>query len=139
MMNSPSQMLRDAKPTVSHASDELLQTASHAVDVTRDYANGALDKADSKVRDLRSAIESAIDMFAATNQKLARQGIDLAVDAKERAQKQFNRAAGATTQYVSEQPLRSVLIAAGVGAAVALMVAALRSNGHNSQNSHKGR
>ncbi len=134
MINSPSPMLRDAKAAGQHASDELLQTASHAVDVTRDYANGALDKADSKVRDLRSSIESAIDIFAAKNQKLARQGIDLAVDAKERAQKQFNRAAGVTTQYVSEQPLRSVLIAAGVGAAVALMVAALRNNSRNGRN-----
>ncbi len=135
MFNSTSSILRDAKPAVPHASDELLQTASHAMDVTRDYANGAIDRADSKVRDLRSSIESAIDLFAAKNQKLARQGIDMAVDAKERAQKQFNRAAGATTHYVSEQPLRSVLIAAGVGAAVALMVAALRNNRRNSRNS----
>lgn len=131
MFNSGSSILRDAQAAVPHASDELRQTAGHAMDVTRDYTNGAIDRADSKVRDLRSSIESAIDLFAAKNQKLARQGIDMAVDAKERAQKQFNRAAGATTHYVSEQPLRSVLIAAGVGAAVALMVAALRNNRRN--------
>ena len=135
MINSPSPITRDIKPAVQHASDEFLHTASHALDVTRDYTNGALDKADSKVRDLRSSIESALDIFAAKNQKLARQGIDMAAEAKERAQKQLSRAAGATTQYVSEQPLRSVLIAAGVGAAVALMVAALRSNSRNSRDS----
>ena len=133
MLNSPSPILRDAKPAVQHGTDELLQTASHVMDATRDYTNGALDKAESKVRDLRSSIESALDLFAEKNQKLARQGMDMAVDAKERAQKQFNRAAGATTHYVSEQPLRSVLIAAGVGAAVALMVAALRNNRRNSR------
>lgn len=134
MFNSGSSILRDAQAAVPHASDELRQTAGHAMDVTRDYDNCAIDRADSKVRDLRSSIESAIDLFAAKNQKLARQGIDMAVDAKERAQKQFNRAAGATTHYVSEQPLRSVLIAAGVGAAVALMVAALRNNRRDSRN-----
>ena len=131
MSNSPSSNFRDIKPAVQHASDELLNTANHAVDLTRDYAIGALNKADHKVSDLRSSIDAAIDIFAAKNQQLARHGIDLAVDAKERAQKQFNRAAGATTQYVSQQPLRSVLIAAGVGAAVALMVAALSSNRSN--------
>ncbi|MBC7610592.1 MAG: DUF883 family protein [Polaromonas sp.] len=131
MIDSNSSILRDAKPAIQQASDGLMQGASHAVDVTRDYANGALDKADSKVRDLRNSIEPAIDMLTAKGQKLARQSMDMAADAKDRAQKQFNRAAGATTQYVSEQPMRSVLIAAGVGAAVALLVAALRSNSNS--------
>ena len=131
-MNNPaSTILRDTQPSIRHASDELARGTSMAVDATREYASETLDHAESKVRDLRSSIESAIDLFAAKNQKLARQGLDMAVDAKERAQKQFNRATDATTHYVSEQPLRSVLIAAAVGAGVALLIAALRDNNRN--------
>jgi ElaB/YqjD/DUF883 family membrane-anchored ribosome-binding protein len=44
-----------------------------------------------------------------------------ASDAKDRATASMRRAAAATTDYVSEQPVRSVCIAAGIGAAVALL------------------
>ena len=39
----------------------------------------------------------------------------------------MNRASKASTQYVSEQPVRSVLMAAAVGAAVAIAITSLRS------------
>ena len=44
-----------------------------------------------------------------------------ASEAKDRAAASMRRAANATTDYVSEQPVRSVCIAAGIGAAVALL------------------
>jgi ElaB/YqjD/DUF883 family membrane-anchored ribosome-binding protein len=65
--------------------------------------------------------------MAATAQKLAKQSMSMAVDAKEYAQHAVNRASKASTQYVSEQPVRSVLIAAAVGAAVAIAITSLRS------------
>jgi len=108
------------------ASDDLANTATRALDSTRNYANDALDKAESKVREFSSNIDPTVNMLATKAQKLAQQSFDMASEAKERAQQQFKRAAGATTQYVSEQPLRSVLIAAAVGAGVALLISATR-------------
>ena len=52
-------------------------------------------------------------------------------DAKERAEQSLKRAADVTTRYVSEQPVRSILVAAAVGAAVALLVANNRQRNHN--------
>lgn len=118
---------------VQQAGSDLHTSADNAMDSTRDYANDVLDKAESKVRELHDNVDPMIDMLASRAQKLARQSLDMAAEARDRAQQSLNRAAGATTRYVSEQPLRSVLIAAAVGAGIALLVSASR----NSRNSKR--
>lgn len=128
---NPSKISQDAAPAFRQASDELLQSAGKAVDSTRSYANDALDKAEDKVRELRGSVDPIVDMLASKAQKLAQQSLDLAAEAKDRAQQSLTRAAGATTRYVAEQPLRSVVIAAAVGAAVALLISASRHRNGN--------
>jgi ElaB/YqjD/DUF883 family membrane-anchored ribosome-binding protein len=122
-----------AAKTARQASDELLQTAEKAVDSTRSYANDALDKAEGKVRELRGSVDPVVDMLASKAQRLARQSLDIASEAKERAQQSLSNAAGATSRYVADQPLRSVLIAAAVGAGVALLISSAR---HRDQHRH---
>lgn len=129
--NTPEKLARDTMPTIRKASDDLLQTVGSAVDSSREHANDALDKAESKVRELRGQVDPMVDMLATKAQKLARQSLDLASEAKERAEQSFKRAADVTTRYVSEQPVRSILIAAAVGAAVALLVSNSRQRNHN--------
>ncbi len=122
--HAASQTAREVMPAMRQTSDELLSSAGRAVDSTRDYANDALDKAENRVRELRGNVDPVVDMLAAKAQKLARHSLDLATEAKDRAERSLKRAAGMTTHYVSEQPLRSVLIATAVGAGIALLVAA---------------
>lgn len=116
----------NAAHTARTASEELASTAGRTIDSTREFANDAFDRAESKVRDFQSNIDPTVNMLASKAQKLAQQSFDMASEAKERAQQQLKRVAGVTTQYVSEQPLRSVLIAAAVGAGVALLISATR-------------
>lgn len=126
-MNTPfSSATRDAAAAAHQTSAALLDSASRSVDSTREYANDALDKAESKVRELRGQVDPMVDMLAAKAQKLARQSLDMASEAKHRAQQSLSQASAATGRYVSEQPLRSVLIAAAVGAAVAMLISATR-------------
>jgi ElaB/YqjD/DUF883 family membrane-anchored ribosome-binding protein len=53
---------------------------------------------------------------------------DSASEAKDRAAASIRRVTDATTNYVSKQPVRSVCIAAGVGAAVALLAYSMCSS-----------
>ena len=126
MNSTTSNLARDAAPAIRNTTNELLQSADNAVVATRDYANHALDKAENKVRELRGDVDPLVEMLTTRAQKLARQSLDMAAEAKEKAQQSLSRYASATTHYVSEQPMRSVLIAAAVGAAVALLVASSR-------------
>ena len=126
MNTTTSPISRDPMTAVRQPSDELLQNTGNAMDSTRDYANQALAKAEDKVRELRGTVDPLVDMLASRAQKLARQSLDMAAEAKDKAQQSLSRYASVTTHYVSEQPVRSVLIAAAVGAAVALLVSSAR-------------
>lgn len=88
-----SQSLHDGADTALHLGNELINSAGHAIDQTRELASKSLDAA---------------------------------AEATARAQKQLRRYADATSHYVADQPLRSVLVAAAVGALVAALVMATR-------------
>jgi ElaB/YqjD/DUF883 family membrane-anchored ribosome-binding protein len=107
----------EAVESLRQSSEALLQSAEHAVETTAKNTSEAL----------HNSIDPMVDLMAVTAQKLARQSMSMASDAKEYAQHAMNRASKASTQYVSEQPVRSVLMAAAVGAAVALAISSLRS------------
>jgi ElaB/YqjD/DUF883 family membrane-anchored ribosome-binding protein len=84
--------------------DEARGIASQALESTREFANQAFEKAGEKVRDLRYGVKD-----------IASRGVSSVGDY-----------AQATTRYVSDQPVKSALIAAAVGAAVAALVLAMR-------------
>lgn len=86
--------------------DEARSATTHALDSTREFANQAFERAGEKVRDLRYGVKD-----------LANKGVT-----------SVGEYAHATTRYVAEQPLKSALIAAAVGAAVAALVLAMRRN-----------
>jgi ElaB/YqjD/DUF883 family membrane-anchored ribosome-binding protein len=82
----------------------------HPLDSTRRLAQDALDRASNTVRDLRYGVS----------------------DRASAAQRYVGDYAVAGRQYVAEHPLKSALIAAAVGAAVAGLVVAMRH--HREQN-----
>ena len=130
-VNSPSNMPRDAIASLRKTSDEMMNSAGKALESTREHANDALDRAENKVRELRGSVDPMVEMLTSKAQKMARQSLDMASEAKERAEKSLKHAADATTRYVSEQPVRSVLVAITVGAAVALLISSSRHRNRN--------
>lgn len=129
--NNPSNMDRDAVPSMQKVSDNMMSSAGRALDATRDHANNALDKAESKLRELRGNVDPTVEFLATKAQKMARQSLDMASEAKERAEKSLKHAADVTTRYVSEQPMRSIIVAVTVGAAVALLISSSRHRDRN--------
>jgi ElaB/YqjD/DUF883 family membrane-anchored ribosome-binding protein len=101
----------------SDYADDALGATGHALESTKQFASQALDKAGEKVRDLR---------YGASG--LARKGASSVSDATAAAQRQLGQYAQVTGRYVSEQPVKSALIAAAIGAAVAALVLAIRRN-----------
>lgn len=97
--------------------DEARGAAAQALDTTKQFAHQAIEKAGETVRDLRYGVKD-----------LASRGATSVSDATAAAQRQLGQYAQATGRYVSEQPVKSALIAAAVGAAVAALVLAWRRN-----------
>ena len=112
----------------SQLADEARQTAGEAIDSTRAYAQNAVNAAGEKVRDLRRDAEPAVEQLAARVQQAVQRGLDAASTTSARAQRRFEQAADVTGKYISDQPVRSVLVAAAAGALItALIVLASRS------------
>jgi ElaB/YqjD/DUF883 family membrane-anchored ribosome-binding protein len=109
-----SKSLRAGAPTYA---DETRGATAHALDTTRQFANQAIEKAGETVRDLRYG---AKDLASKSATSLS--------EARAAAQRQLGQYAQVTGRYVSEQPVKSALIAAAVGAAVAALVLAWRHN-----------
>jgi ElaB/YqjD/DUF883 family membrane-anchored ribosome-binding protein len=89
--------------------DDARTLASQALDSTREYANDAFDRAGAKYRDLRAGVKD-----------IASRGTNV-----------MGGYANATTRYITDEPVKSALIAAAIGAAVAGLVLALRRSNTN--------
>jgi ElaB/YqjD/DUF883 family membrane-anchored ribosome-binding protein len=93
---------RSMRASATGYADEARGIAGQALETTKELAN----RAGEKVRDLRYGVKDLASKGASSVGEYAQ----------------------ATTRYVSEQPVRSALIAAAVGAAVAALVLAMRRN-----------
>jgi ElaB/YqjD/DUF883 family membrane-anchored ribosome-binding protein len=92
---------------------EAIGIAERALGTTKELAGQAIDK----VRGLGSGMKG-----------FASKGAHSVGDVTHSAQRHLGQYANATGRYVTEQPVKSALIAAAVGAAVAALVLALRRN-----------
>ncbi len=96
--------IKNLPSEASGYADDARGLSAQALESTREFANQAFDKANERMRDLRGGMK----------------------DLANRGASSFGEYGRATTRYVSEQPLKSALIAAAVGAALAGLVIALR-------------
>ena len=87
----------------------------HPLDSTRKLASDALERASSSMKDLRSNVQGA-----------ASRGLGVVSDRASAAQRYVGEYASVGTRYVADHPLKSALIAAAVGAAVAGLILAMR-------------
>ncbi|MDA8453764.1 hypothetical protein M4R22_03200 [Acidovorax sp. GBBC 3334] len=117
----PQNLANKAADTAHDVADDMLDSAKDAVQSTRNAANKTLDKAERKVRELQGDVDPLIDDLAARAQDIASRGIAYCADTSERARRQLNQAADATARYVSEQPGKSLALAAAAGAFVATL------------------
>lgn len=106
-MTTTTKSLRAGASSQSLA-DDALYSGETALDNTRQFASQAFEKAGEKMRDLRYGA-----------QDLASKGIDSVTETAAAAQKRLGR-------YVYEQPLKSALMAAAVGALIAGVIIAAR-------------
>lgn len=112
-MTTPS--TKSLRSSTTDFADEARVSAESALESTRQLASQVLERASEKVRDMRSGAST-----------LATRGVDAASEAAALAQKQLSRYADVTGRYVSQQPVKSVLIAVAAGAAIAALVVAAR-------------
>ena len=96
--------MKSIRAGTSSYEDAARSATAQALASTRDYANQALGKASERARGLSYGVKD-----------LANKSVN-----------SVGEYAHATTRHVSDQPLKSAVIAAAVGAAVAALLLAMR-------------
>lgn len=104
----------------SAAADEATGMADRALGATKEIAAQAIDK----VRSMRSSVKD----LPSGMKDFASRGASRVSDASAAAQRQLGEYARATGRYVSDEPVKSALIAAALGAAVTALILAVRRN-----------
>lgn len=114
--------IRAGTDSVQTLADNAVHAGEAAFDGTRQLATQVLEKAGEKLHDVRIGAR-----------ELAVRGLGSVGDRAVSAQREIGRYAEATGRYVSDQPVKSALIAAAAGALLAgvLIAARRRSRARN--------
>jgi ElaB/YqjD/DUF883 family membrane-anchored ribosome-binding protein len=98
------------------------QRADEAIDSARKAADGALDSLQDKASQLAAVAPGTLSRVAAQIDDITSRGIERARAATATAREQAQRAGDRTVSYIKDEPVKSVLIAAAAGAAIATLI-----------------
>ena len=112
--------------------DQAAQSADSAIKSTQRVTNDALDSLAGTVQDIRHQTAPMLERVSEQASALAQRGVDGVRDASHQLQERFQSASNGTVNYIKEEPLKSILIAAATGAALMAMVSLVsHSRGRN--------
>ncbi|MDO9146516.1 MAG: hypothetical protein Q7U52_02385 [Hydrogenophaga sp.] len=118
-MNTPIQTL----------SDDAAAVARSLVHSTERAAQQGMDRLSDGLDDARSHTSAALKQLAQGTETLAHRGMDAVRDGACQLREKSLHAKDVTTTYIQHEPVKSVLIAAAVGAALMGLVALLSRHG----------
>ncbi|HSI59517.1 MAG TPA: hypothetical protein VLA16_18285 [Ideonella sp.] len=117
--------LADTPQVASNVADKVAAKADSAINTTRTAANNTLDHLSGTVEHLRQRVPTALTGAAAQIEELKQRSLERARQAKLEVSNRLSQAGERTVGYVRDEPVKSMLIAAGTGAAVAMLIAFL--------------
>lgn len=121
----PTTEARSVAKSVEHSAEQVGQRADEALQTARRAADGAIDALQHKVDDINDTVPGALGRAAARVDEITRRGIERARDTGAHLREEATRAGDRTVAYIKDEPVKSVLIAAATGAAVAALVTLL--------------
>ena len=123
---------------ISKRGDQLANGIEDGIDSAHDAAQSALARASDQLDSLQNGVKPAIERFASRGAEMAQSSLDATREAGTRAKAAASRYASACENYVTEQPMKSVAIAAAAGAALAALLILARNRSGN-RNQYSGR
>jgi ElaB/YqjD/DUF883 family membrane-anchored ribosome-binding protein len=113
------------RPSPNNLADQAALSADHAIRSTQHMANEALDSLAGSVQDLRQQASPLLDRTSARASALAQRGVDAVRGSSQHWREQAHRASDGTLNYIKDEPVKSMLIAAATGAALMALVGLL--------------
>lgn len=114
--------LTPTEDSIDSAADTVAVKATGMIQSTKRVTNGALDSLQSGVDDLRHAVPTAFGNAAAQVEDLTRRGIERARATSAQVRDKVSETGERTVSYIKDEPVKSVLLAAAAGAAMAALI-----------------
>jgi ElaB/YqjD/DUF883 family membrane-anchored ribosome-binding protein len=114
--------MRTSNPTVDQTADDAADMADTAIRSSQRFANQALDQIADRVDSVRERANAALSSVKSETQALTKRGVDAVREGSQQLRQQALRASDSTAAYVKDEPLKSVLIAAAVGAGLMALI-----------------
>ena len=111
--------------SLDQITDRAANKADAAIAATQRAANGALDSLQHGVDTLRDDVPGTLGRAAAQVDELTRRSLERARKVASDVRHQAERTSDSTVAYIRDEPVKSVLIAAAAGAAIAALVGML--------------
>ncbi len=110
----------------SHA-DDALDQALDTARASRQYAADALHQAGEGLHEARDRVAPLVDRFTSQASDYARRGVHAVRDGSLSLRDKAYRASDHTVGYIKDEPIKSILVAAAAGAAIAAIIGYVRS------------
>lgn len=120
-MNNPNLPL-DAQSTPSNFGETGAKVAKDAVNVAHQQADKALDDVAHGTKDLLGNLGAGMDQASDRASDLAHRGADAVRRAAHQLREGADRASTRTANYVNDEPLKALLMAAAAGAVLAAVL-----------------
>ena len=124
--------LTDPLNQSNRLADQAAQSADNAIKATQRVANQALDGLADSVQDLRQQAAPLLNRTAEQAGALAQRSVDAVRDGTQQLRDKALRASDSTVNYVKEEPVKAMLIAAATGAALMALVNLMSGSRHRS-------
>jgi ElaB/YqjD/DUF883 family membrane-anchored ribosome-binding protein len=110
--------------------DRAAQSADLAIKSTQRVANEALDGLAGSVQDLRQEAEPLLNRAGEQVSGLAHRGADALRESSQQLRATAHHAADGTVNYIKEEPVKAMLIAAATGAVLMALVSLVSHSRH---------
>ncbi len=107
--------------TVTSLTDQAAQSADHAIRTTQGVANQAFNSLAGTVQDIRQQAGPMLTQAVDQVNTLAHQGADAVREGANQLRSTAQHASDSTLNYVRNEPVKAMLIAAAAGAAIMWM------------------
>lgn len=126
--------MTDLKLTPSHTGliDQVGQSVDNAIKATQHGANDAVNGMTNGLLELRKQAEPMINRASGQASALMQNGLDSVRHTSQQLTDSARRARDGTVDYVKEEPVKAMLIAAATGAALMALVGMLSRSHRNS-------
>ncbi|MBK7546670.1 MAG: hypothetical protein IPI20_02105 [Rhodoferax sp.] len=114
----------------NNLTDQVTQTADEAIRSTQRLANEAVDGLAQAMQEVRHQAEPMLNRASEQVSALAQRGVNGVRATSQHLREKTRDTADGTVQYIKDEPVKAMLIAAATGAALMALVSLISRSGH---------